>query len=99
MSSPLPPRNDDVINIAAMRNGVTLRLSFRALCPQFVLKLDLWDTSFSPAIPGTATPPSQTAGQHSQTLNDEVTEVIGQLERFWGGFRKQVSKAPFALAH
>lgn len=25
------------------------------------------------------------------TLNEEVTEVVGQLSRFWGGFRKQVS--------
>jgi hypothetical protein len=26
------------------------------------------------------------------SLNDEVNQVIGQLGRFWGGFRKQVSK-------
>lgn len=24
------------------------------------------------------------------TLNDEVNEVMGQLGKFWGGFRKQV---------
>jgi hypothetical protein len=24
------------------------------------------------------------------TLNEEVTQVVGQLSRFWGGFRKQV---------
>ena len=36
------------------------------------------------------TPPTRTAEQPSLTLNDEVTEAIGQLERFWGGFGKQV---------
>jgi hypothetical protein len=51
--------------------------------------MSLWDASFS--VPGTSTPPSETVEQHSPTLNDEVTEVFGQLERFWGGFRKQVS--------
>ena len=24
------------------------------------------------------------------TLNEEVTQVVGQLSRLWGGFRKQV---------
>ncbi|CCM03319.1 uncharacterized protein FIBRA_05447 [Fibroporia radiculosa] len=38
-------------------------------------------------IAGTPTPPP---GQQSETsLNDEVTQVVGQLSRFWGGFRKQ----------
>src|SRR5260221_14536788 len=52
--------------------------------------MSFWDTSFTPATPGTSTPPTRTAEQPSPTLNDEVSEVIGQLERFWGGFRKQV---------
>ena len=42
----------------------------------------------------TATPPA-TAGEDSNataqpSLNDEVNEVVGQLGRLWGGFRKQV---------
>ena len=49
------------------------------------------DTSpLGSVTPGTATPPPQVVGQSSPTLNEEVTEVIGQLGRFWGGFRKQV---------
>ncbi|EPQ57337.1 hypothetical protein GLOTRDRAFT_137686 [Gloeophyllum trabeum ATCC 11539] len=36
-------------------------------------------------VPGTATPPP--AAQ--QSLNEEVSEVMGQLRGFWGGFRKQ----------
>ena len=52
--------------------------------------MNFWDTSLSAASPGTATPPPQAAEQSSPTLNEEVTEVIGQLGRFWGGFRKQV---------
>ncbi|KAJ3733479.1 hypothetical protein DFJ43DRAFT_1067318 [Lentinula guzmanii] len=38
---------------------------------------------------GTATPPVQT----EQSLNDEVSQVIGQLGRFWGGFKKQSQTA------
>ena len=37
-------------------------------------------------ITGSNTPPRQP----EQSLNEEVTQVIGQLGRFWGGFRKQV---------
>lgn len=37
---------------------------------------------------GTGTPPQQP----EQSLNEEVTQVIGQLGRFWGGFRKQVGR-------
>jgi hypothetical protein len=43
-----------------------------------------------------ATPasPEQTAEQPS--LNEEVNQVIGQLGRFWGGFRQQVCRfTPF----
>ncbi|KAI0829652.1 hypothetical protein BC628DRAFT_1056169 [Trametes gibbosa] len=39
--------------------------------------------------PGTTTPPAN--GQPS--LNEEVTQVVGQLSRFWGGFRKQSQTA------
>ncbi|KAG5648557.1 hypothetical protein DXG03_003168 [Asterophora parasitica] len=35
------------------------------------------------------TPPIQEPQQPQQSLNEEVSEVIGQLGRFWGGFRKQ----------
>jgi len=59
--------------------------------------MTFWDVSFSPAPPEASTPPPQTAAQPSQSLNDEVTEVIGQLERFWGGFRKQVRPLTPAL--
>lgn len=38
---------------------------------------------------GTSTPPT-VEQQPEQSLNEEVTQVIGQLGRFWGGFRKQV---------
>ncbi|EJD03086.1 uncharacterized protein FOMMEDRAFT_108207 [Fomitiporia mediterranea MF3/22] len=44
----------------------------------------------------TATPP-QSGGESSNTqepsLNDEVTQVVGQLGRLWGGFRKQSQAA------
>lgn len=39
-------------------------------------------------IAGTVTPPPRT--EPEQSLNEEVSQVIGQLGRFWGGFRKQV---------
>ncbi|KAG6813546.1 hypothetical protein H0H92_009938 [Tricholoma furcatifolium] len=38
-------------------------------------------------IAGQSTPPRQS----EQNLNEEVNEVIGQLGRFWGGFKKQAS--------
>lgn len=38
-------------------------------------------------VPAPSTPPP---GQPEQSLNEEVSQVIGQLGRFWGGFRKQV---------
>jgi len=45
--------------------------------------LDTFDVATS-ASPN----PEQAAEQPS--LNEEVNQVIGQLGRFWGGFRKQV---------
>ena len=58
--------------------------------------MNFWDVSFATSSPGTATPPPQVSGQPPQSLNDEFTEVVGQLERFWGGFRKQVRhRVPF----
>jgi hypothetical protein len=39
-------------------------------------------------LPGTSTTPP--ANQMEPTLNDEVSQVIGQLGRFWGGLRRQV---------
>ena len=38
----------------------------------------------------TATPPPREGPE--PTLNEEVTQVVGQLSRFWGGFRKQVGR-------
>lgn len=32
----------------------------------------------------------QVDNNEQPTLNEEVSQVIGQLGRFWGGFRKQV---------
>lgn len=35
-------------------------------------------------------PPTPSASQQPETsLNEEVSQVVGQLSRFWGGFRKQ----------
>ncbi|KIJ19051.1 hypothetical protein PAXINDRAFT_109569 [Paxillus involutus ATCC 200175] len=45
---------------------------------------------------GTSTPPP-TERQPEQSLDEEVTQVMGQLGRFWGGFRKQ-SEAALATA-
>ncbi|KAF8894001.1 hypothetical protein BD779DRAFT_1435664 [Infundibulicybe gibba] len=42
-------------------------------------------------IPSAATPPAQP--QPEQSLNEEVSQVMGQLGRFWGGFRKQSQTA------
>ncbi|KAH9942322.1 uncharacterized protein BXZ73DRAFT_97735 [Epithele typhae] len=42
-------------------------------------------------LPGTTTPPANP--QPSQSLNEEVEQVVGQLSRFWGGFRKQSQTA------
>ncbi|KAL1942625.1 hypothetical protein VTO73DRAFT_4865 [Trametes versicolor] len=41
-------------------------------------------------VPGTATPPAEAA---QPSLNEEVTQVVGQLSRLWGGFRKQSQTA------
>lgn len=30
-------------------------------------------------------------GAAQPSLEEEITQVVGQLGRFWGGFRKQVS--------
>jgi hypothetical protein len=37
---------------------------------------------------GANTPPVN--AHPEQSLNEEVSQVIGQLGKFWGGFRKQV---------
>ncbi|KAI0356194.1 hypothetical protein OH77DRAFT_1423789 [Trametes cingulata] len=42
-------------------------------------------------VPGTTTPPAN--AQPTQSLNEEVSQVVGQLSRFWGGFRKQSQTA------
>ena len=61
--------------------------------------MSFWDVSFTTSSPGTSTPPPQVSGQPSPTLNEEVTEVIGQLGRFWGGFRKQVRSIAFSYSN
>lgn len=44
--------------------------------------LDTYDITRSPT-------PQPSASEQPQTLNEEVNQAIGQLSRFWGGFRKQ----------
>ncbi len=46
------------------------------------------------AAASTSTPPPEP----EQSLNEEVTQVIGQLNRFWGGFRKQASETDHSIA-
>lgn len=41
-------------------------------------------------ITRSATPNVDLPGRDQPSLNEEVNQVIGQLGRFWGGFRKQV---------
>lgn len=40
-------------------------------------------------ISGVSTPPPNREEPPAQTLNEEVNQVLGQLNSFWGGFRKQ----------
>ena len=47
--------------------------------------------------PGVNTPPTNPEQPPAQSLNEEVNEVIGQLNSFWGGFRKQAS--PVTVHH
>lgn len=42
-------------------------------------------------VSGNNTPPVNTEQPPAQTFNEEVSEVIGHLNSFWGGFRKQAS--------
>ncbi|KAL7281275.1 hypothetical protein ACG7TL_004584 [Trametes sanguinea] len=42
-------------------------------------------------VPGTTTPPAN--AEANPSLNEEVSQVVGQLSRFWGGFRKQSQTA------
>lgn len=37
------------------------------------------------------TQPAREPGAPEPSLNEEVSQVVGQLGRLWGGFRKQVS--------
>ena len=61
--------------------------------------IDVFD--YELAKPRTPQPPPPSAselstsdlpgsGPREPTLNEEVSEALGQLSRFWGGFRKQV---------
>ncbi|KAF9793238.1 hypothetical protein BJ322DRAFT_113524 [Thelephora terrestris] len=40
-------------------------------------------------LSGVNTPPANAEEPPAQTLNEEVNQVLGQLNSFWGGFRKQ----------
>ena len=44
---------------------------------------------------GASTPPVNAEEPPAQTLNEEVNEVIGRFNNFWGGFRKQASVVIF----
>ncbi|KAL0956451.1 hypothetical protein HGRIS_002599 [Hohenbuehelia grisea] len=57
----------------------------------FLDPYDLTNSTNTPP-PEPSTTPGQTQTQE-QTLNEEVSQVIGQLGRFWGGFRKQSQAA------
>ncbi|KZV66881.1 hypothetical protein PENSPDRAFT_654499 [Peniophora sp. CONT] len=56
--------------------------------------MDFWS---SPIDPTEAASTPAEAPVQQQTLNDEVTEVMGSLNKFWGGFRRQ-SQAAFEIA-
>jgi hypothetical protein len=48
-------------------------------------------------VTGTSTP---SESQQEQTLNEEVSDVIGHIGRFWGGFRRQartLRAQPFSI--
>ncbi|KLO20355.1 hypothetical protein SCHPADRAFT_948566 [Schizopora paradoxa] len=45
----------------------------------------------------TGTPPQSAGTEQEPSLNDEVQQVVGQLGKLWGGFRKQ-SQAAFEAA-
>ena len=45
-------------------------------------------------VPGSVTP---TSNQPEQSLNEEVSQVIGQLGRFWGGIRERVSSSFYVM--
>lgn len=49
--------------------------------------MNFFDAAYDPVVPSTS--PPEPTHQRQQSLNEEVTEVIGQLGKFWGGFRKQ----------
>lgn len=46
-------------------------------------------------IAGTSPSSPAPTNQPEQSLNEEVSQVLGQLGRFWGGFRKQVHPTTF----
>jgi hypothetical protein len=54
---------------------------------------------FTETAQGSNSPTSEIAASSSNsahttqpTLNEEVSQVMGQLGKFWGGFRKQVRR-------
>ncbi|KAI0028751.1 hypothetical protein K488DRAFT_89433 [Vararia minispora EC-137] len=56
--------------------------------------MNFWDTPIG-TDEAVSTPPT-TGHERQQSLNEEVTEVMGQLNRFWDGFRKQSQDALLA---
>ena len=60
---------------------------------QLIVKVNSADFFDYDLTAGSRTPP-QSGGSSEPgaepTLNEEVTQVVGQLGRLWGGFRKQV---------
>ena len=69
----------------AVLNAISLVLAVHDIEIHTSTTMNFFDTY---EVSGTTTPPANPQPQPS--LNEEVEQVVGQLSRFWGGFRKQV---------
>ena len=64
------------------------------LCLSFGFAMNFFDYDLTRS----ETPPqAQQEQQPDPSLNEEVQQVVGQLGRLWGGFRKQVSCLPSSI--
>ena len=76
------------------RKASSLTHAVHDIAPAIRIAMNFFDTY---EVPGTTTPPANPQPQPS--LNEEVEQVVGQLSRFWGGFRKQVRILVPVLSH